>query len=679
MENLEKIRNIGIIAHIDAGKTSTTEGMLFYSGLTHRYGHIDDGTTVMDYLEEERSRGITIKAAAATVPWRDCLIHLIDTPGHIDFTAEVERSLRVSDGAVVIFSGVEGVEAQSEKVWRQAARYRVPKIAFVNKLDRLGASFPRVRDEINRKFGDCALALQLPIGIESDFCSIVDLVQNQLITFAGEANEQVQRQAVPETLVEEVAAAREALFERLADFSDAIAERYLEGVEIPVAELKATIRELTLHNRLVPLFVGSAKNGIGLQPLLDAVVDYLPAPSDFAEIPAFRVKDGQAVSIEPDEQAPFAGLIFKVVAGTSVDLLYLRTYSGQVQAKAHLINSRTGEKVSAKQILRLFAKNTESLEQVGPGDIVGLLGPRNCGTGDTLCDSRHSVAFERMQFPEPVISMAVEPKSSRDKDRLDESLELLCREDPTLTLGRDSDTGQRLLSGMGELHLEINFKRLADEFKVPVRAGAPRVAYRETFKAARTISADFHKFLGDLELQAGVSIDFRPFAQARGQEVFSIESRLERERDLPKSYVRAARQALEDGLKTGGNSGYSLIYVEAELRELKVYPDKTTENAVVGAVLQAVDRAIVEIGTTVLEPLMRLEILSPEANVGDITSYLQPRRALIQEMISLGDQKRILCEVPLSEMFGFGKALPKLTGGRGSFTMEPCGYQPREA
>ncbi len=676
MQNLELIRNIGIIAHIDAGKTSTTEGMLFYSGLTHRYGHIDDGTTVMDFLDEERTRGITIKAAAATFSWHDHLIHLIDTPGHIDFTAEVERSLRVSDGAVVIFSGVEGVEAQSEKVWNQAAHYQVPKIAFINKLDRLGASFTRVLSEIDDKFRRCAVALQVPVGIENDFHAVADILTGQLITFSGEYNEKVERTPLPSELENEVREYREKLIERLADYSDEVAELYLESRDIPLALLKKTIREMTVNNHIVPVLAGSAKNEIGVQPLMDAVIDYLPSPEDCGKISAVRVKDEQPTEARPDESAPFSGLIFKVTAGTSADLLYLRTYSGSLQAGTRLVNSRTGDKVSAKQLLRLFARNTESIERVGPGDIVGLIGPRYCGTGDTLCDSRHLIAFETMQFPDPVISMAVEPHSSREKDRLDESLELLIREDPTLTLGRDEDTGQRLLSGMGELHLEINLKRLEEEFNVPIRAGAPRVAYRETLKAERTISTEFHKFLGELELQCGVEVRFRPSDRTRGQETFNISSRLERQRELPKNLARAARQSLEAGLYTGGNSGYSLIYVEAELISLEAHPEKTTVNAVTGAVLQVVNQAIREIGTIVLEPLMYLEILAPKDSVGDISSFLQPRRALIQDMISLGDTERILCEVPLAEMFGFGKALPKLTGGRGSFTMEPCGYQP---
>ena len=672
MQDLQSIRNIGIIAHIDAGKTTTTEGMLYFSGRTHRVGSIDQGTTVMDFLPEERSRGITIVAAAATIPWGDHLLHLIDTPGHIDFTAEVERSLRVIDGAVVIFSGVEGVEAQSEKVWRQADHYGVPKLAFVNKLDRVGASFHRVLGEINGKFGDRALPLQEPVGVEDQFDTLVDLVSFELVSFSGERNENVARAPVPDDLRESMAERRDAMLERLADESDEIAALFLEGGEIPVDVLQRTIRELTLRGAVVPVLLGTAKRLIGVQPLMDAVIAYMPSPADCDAIPAHRVKDDAADVLHPDEAAPFAGLIFKVVADTSADLLYLRTYAGSLKVGATLTNSRTREKVRAKQILRLYAKKSEPLRQVGPGDIVGLIGPRGCGTGDTLCEQRHLVAFEKITFPEPVISIAVEPRFSRDKDKLDDALALLCREDPTLTAARDEETGQRLLSGMGELHLEIELKRLSADFNLETKMGAPRVAYRETLKGLSHQKAVFSRTLGETELYAEAEVAFRILP--RGQETFLVENKL-RGGTVPKNFAAVAEGALSGGLRTGGNHGYPLIYVAAELLALKIHPEKTTEGAVVGAVLATIDQAIRNAGTVVLEPLMHLEILTPEETVGEISMYLQPRRAVIHGMTAVGQAKRIACEVPLAEMFGFGKALPKLSGGRASFSMEPCGYQ----
>ena len=673
MDDLTHIRNISIIAHIDAGKTSTSEGMLYYTGLTHRIGSIDEGTTVLDYLPEERDRGITIVSAAATLPWREHLIHLIDTPGHIDFTAEVERSLRVIDGAVVIFSGVEGVEAQSEKVWHQADRYHVPRLAFINKLDRIGASFSRVLAEVNHKFAGSALALQYPVGMENEFRGVVDLVSWEFIRFAGDNNEEVLREAVPAELAAAAAPQREAMIERLADASDEITALFLEGREIPPALLCRVIREQTLRNKLVPVLTGSAKKRMGIQPLLDAVLAYLPSPLDCPSVPAVKVKDGSPLTVEPDPAAPFAGLIFKVMAGTSADLLYLRTYTGSLKVNSTLFNSRTREKVRVKQILRLFAKNTEQLEQVGPGDIVGLIGPQDCGTGDTLCDMHRPVAFEKIQFPEPVISIAVEPKYSRDKDRLDQALKLMCREDPTLFLAFDDETGQRLFSGMGELHLEINLGRLSRDFGVEAKIGEPRVAYRETFTAEHLIKAVFAKSVGETEFWAEATVAFRPLP--RREQFFVIGNRCRNRQNLPKAMVEAAEQALNDGLRTGGARGYPLIYVSAELLELGIAPDKTTEAAVAGAVLQAIEMAIREIGTTVLEPVMRLEVVTPDDSIGEITGYLQPRRAVIHQMTALASGRRISCEVPLAEMFGFGKALPKLSGGRASFTMEPCGYQ----
>lgn len=675
MDDIQKIRNIGIIAHIDAGKTTTTEGLLYYSGLSHRYGSIDDGTTIMDFLPEERTRGITIMAAAATLPWGEHLIHLIDTPGHIDFTAEVERSLRVMDGAVVVFSGVEGVEAQSEKVWRQADGYGVPKIAFINKLDRIGASFARVQSEINEKFGNCAVSVQAPVGIEEEFHAILDLVDEELITFSGENNAEVKREPIPQDLEEEANALREEMIERLADASDAIAMAYLEGDTLDSDTLKSEIRRLTILREIVPVLLGSGKKHIGIQPLGAAVIDYLPSPLDVGAVSAMPVRgrEGETVDLLPDPEKPFAGLIFKVTASSTSDLFYMRTYTGTLKANSQLVNARTGAKVRAKQVFKIYAKSTEAMEEVGPGDIVGLVGLKNCSIGDTLCEPRQVVTLEQIKFPEPVISMAVEPRLSKDKDKLDEALSMLCREDQTFGVTRDEDTGQRLVSGMGELHLEINVKRLAEQFGLNVRVGEPRVAYRETFCGQTTERVVFERAIGETELYAEVEVAFKPLS--RGEELFSVENRLRGAKAIPKALVACAEKALADGLRTGGNHGYPLIYLSAQLNDLKVQTGKTTEGAIVGAVLQSIDQAINRVGTTVLEPVMRLEILGPEETVGEVSMYLQPRRAIIHNIVLVNEARKITVEVPLGEMFGFGKSLPRLTGGRGSFSMEPCGYQ----
>ncbi len=672
MQSIDKIRNISIIAHIDAGKTSTTEGFLYYSGLTHRYGNIDDGTTVMDFLPEERARGITIAAAAASIPWKDYMFHLIDTPGHIDFTAEVERSLRVIDGAAVIFSAAEGVEAQSEKVWRQADNYNVPKIAFVNKMDRIGASFNRTVEEINAKFADCAAPIYLPDGVEDSFKGMIDVITKEYVSFSGERNAEVVRSPLPAEFEDCWAEAYEELINKVSDYSDEVAELYLSEEEISRELLVSELRRLTIERKVVPVLVGSAKKNLGVQLLADAVIDFLPSPLDIPIHRGYDVKTEEPIEVECDEKKPFSGLIFKVNASTTADLFYIRIYSGTLKANQNLINARTGEKIRPKQLFKIYAKTTEQIEEAGLGDIVGMVGLKNCGIGDTLCDPKRLVSFEKIQFPEPVISMVVEPKFSKDKDKLNEVLDLLCREDQTLHRSIAEDTGQHLLSGMGELHLEVNLKRINTDFNLEIRQGEPRVAYRETLCGSATEHVVFERVLGDTPIYAEVTCEFAPMAP--GDAFFNIQNKV-RTPGIPKAFLASAERALRDGLHTGGLSGYPLIYVNATLLDLKFNPDTTTEGAVAGAVLQCIDTMLPKVGTAILEPLMHLEILAPEETVGEISMYLQPRRAVINDMESLGPMKKIICKVPLAEMFGFGKALPQLSGGRGSFSMEPSGYQ----
>ena len=674
MSELSNIRNLGIIAHIDAGKTSTTEGLLFFSGLTHRYGNIDEGTTVMDFLPDERARGITIMAAAAVIPWGSYEYHLIDTPGHIDFTAEVERSLRAIDGAVVIFSAVEGVEAQSEKVWHQADGYGVPKIAFVNKMDRIGASYSRTCQEIDEKFGGVALPMQFPDGEESDFHGMVDLLAMEYLQFTGDRHEVVQRIPVPEELLKDAEAAREALLEKLSDHSDEIANLFLEGAEIPLELLHGEIRRLTLSRKLVPVFLGSAKREIGVQPLADAIGLYLPSPVDVKEYPAVDRRTGKETAVHADPKEPFAGFIFKINASNTADLFFLRIYSGTLHGNDQLVNARTGEKVRAKQLYRIYAKSTEQIQEAGPGDIVGLTGLKDCGIGDTLCAPQRVLSFGGIAFPEPVISMVVEPKFSKDKDKLDDALNLLCREDQTLRRSTAEETGQRVVSGMGELHLEVSLKRVSTDFGVDIRTGEPRVAYRETLLKPATIHAVFNKTIGDAVFYAEVTVDFSPME--RTGEPFEITD--ETRGVIPRALTEAALQALGDGLKTGGLQGYPMIFVKASLKDLKFAQETTTPGAVAGAVNDAITQAFQQAGTVVLEPVMKLEVLAPEDTVGEISMYLQPRRAIISDMVQVGTMRKIICQVPLAEMFGFGKALPRLSGGRGSFSLEPSGYQEKQ-
>ncbi len=671
MSDLSKIRNLGIIAHIDAGKTSTTEGLLFFSGQTHRYGNIDDGNTVMDFLPDERARGITIMAAAAVIPWRDFEYHLIDTPGHIDFTAEVERSLRAIDGAVVIFSAVEGVEAQSEKVWHQADGYNVPKIAFVNKMDRIGASYSRTCEEINEKFGGVALPMQLPDGEESMFHGMVDLLTMEYLQFQGEDNETINRIPVPAELSDAATAAREALVEKVADNSDEVAELFLGGEEVPLELLQKEIRRLTLERKLVPVFLGSAKREIGVQPLADAIGDYLPSPLDIPEYPATDRRTGKETVVHSDPKEAFAGFIFKINASNTADLFFLRIYSGVLHSNEQLINGRTGEKVRTKQLYRIYAKSTEQINEAGPGDIVGLSGLKDCGIGDTLCAPQRVVSFGGIVFPEPVISMVVEPKLSKDKEKLDDALALLCREDQTLQRSTAEETGQRVVSGMGELHLEVSLKRVSTDFGVEIRTGEPRVAYRETLVQATTVHTEFNKTIGDQVFYAEVTVNFAPME--RNGEPFEITDKTRGA--IPRALLDSGIQALNDGLRTGGLQGYPMIFVKAELTDLKFSQETTTPGAVAGAINDAILQAFQQAGTVVLEPVMKLEVLAPEDTVGEISMYLQPRRAIISDMLQIGVMRKIICQVPLAEMFGFGKALPRLSGGRGSFSLEPSGYQ----
>ncbi|NOY74262.1 MAG: GTP-binding protein, partial [Kiritimatiellaeota bacterium] len=667
---LNEIRNVGIIAHIDAGKTTTTERFLYYSGKTHRIGEVDNGNTVMDYLDEERERGITIVAASASFPWtsdgNSQLIHLIDTPGHIDFTAEVERSLRVCDGAVVIFSAVEGVEAQSEKVWRQSSKYKLPKIAFINKLDRMGASYARVRAEMQEKFNDVTICpIQMPVGEESTLEGIVDLIDGNFLWFEGDDGSDVRSEDIPDDLKNDFEVAREEMLAILADYSDIIAEAYLEERAIDSETLVREIRGLAIQGDIVPLFAGSAKKNIGIQPLLDGIVRYLPNPEERGVVQAVNPSSGAVEEIGIDD-SDFTGLVFKVLAGGSADLLYIRSYSGVLRLNDKLLNPRTGEKIKVKRLLRLYSKNVEPVDEIGAGDIAGVIGPAGVATGDTLCSPSHPLLLESITFPDPIISIAVEPKSSKDKDRLDEVLRILCREDPTLQAVTHETTGQRLLSGMGELHLEINCDRLRNEFKIEAKFGMQQVAFRETLLNPAKVRGEFKKTIADQEVWAEVEIELEPAPKL--PEGLAVSSELPK--NLPLEWRESASSTLLNGMKTGGNWGYPLIYIKALITELKGDSTKTTDAAVAGAVLDALHAALGH-GTKLLEPLVRLEILAPENVIGEITGYIQARRAVIHGIDDAGPSKKLLCEVPLAEMFGFGTALPKLSGGRASFSMEP--------
>lgn len=667
---LQRIRNIGIIAHIDAGKTTVSERFLYYSGKTHRVGDIDDGTTVLDFLEEERERGITITAAAASFDWNGHLIHLIDTPGHIDFTAEVERAIRVIDGAVVIFSGVEGVEAQSEKVWHQSERHQVPKIAFVNKLDRLGASFQRTVEEIEKKFSHIrSVPLQIPSGSESSLSGVADLVSMKILEFSGEDGASVNVSEIPEDMILAASEARIRMLSAVAELSEKIADLFLADAEIPEELLRSEIRSLVIQNKFCPILCGSAKKNIGIQPLLDAVCTYLPSPEDRRYIKGMHPKDLSEVTVDC-HSGHFCGLIFKIFSTSGVELYYMRIYSGKLSCNDTVMNPRTGDKIRVKRIMRLYAGNIESIDSAGTGDIIGLSGISNVVTGDTLCSVGKPILLERISFPEPVISMAVEPKSSKDKDKLDDALAILLKEDPTLSIKTHESTGQRIISGMGELHLEISTKRLKDEFRVDIRTGAPRVAYRETIPEMRSICGTCDKVLGELKLSAEVEFTLSP---GDGKSPPEISCR--HKGQIPTSWVESAETTMRNALSTGGNHGYPLISINAHIADIRSPNEKNAESAVAAAVMDGVRQAV-SAGTVMLEPLMKLEVIALEDSIGEINAYLQSRRAAITGLDDFQGCKRLLCEVPLAELFGFSKSLPRLSGGRASFTMEPCGYQP---
>ncbi|HRR29081.1 MAG TPA: GTP-binding protein, partial [Victivallales bacterium] len=580
----------------------------------------------------------------------------------------------VIDGAIVIFSAVEGVEAQSEKVWRQSDKYNLPRIAFINKLDRFGASFKRTLEQMKKKFPNkVMIPIQIPDGEENNFNGIIDLIRKKNIKFLEEDGSKLLE---TDLSIEEAnfKKAFDDMLSALSDFSDKIAEEFLSTGDVNEKLLFCEIRKLVIEGKIVPVLCGSAKKNIGIQPLLDAIVRYLPSPEDRPVFQAYTLKENKLIECSYKDNE-FRGLVFKIIASNSGDLLYLRTYSGNLKLGDVLLNPRTGEKVKAKRLLRLFSKNIEAINECGPGDIIGLIGPSNTFTGDTLCSQHKAVLLEKIIFPEPVISMALEPKNSKDKDKLEFALNTICREDPTLFYKKNEATGQMILSGMGELHLEISTNKLRKEFHVEFRCGEPQVAYRETLSSIVETEGIFDRMIGENRYYATVKIKFEPIMRLENglEAIIQIKNK----ESINLSWIKAAEQTLINSLKTGGNLGYPLLYLRAIIIEL-TGNESTNESAVSAAVMDAVNKAI-KTGTKVLEPIVKVEIISPEQYIGDINGSLQARRALINGIESIGGElKKLVCEVPLSEMFGFSKSLPKLSGGRASFTMEPYGYQPVE-
>ncbi|MGD8451278.1 MAG: elongation factor G [Phycisphaerae bacterium] len=675
MEDLSKIRNLGIAAHIDAGKTTTTERVLYYSGVIHRMGDVDDGTTVTDFDEEEQQRGITIYSAAVTFPWRDCRVNLIDTPGHVDFTAEVERSLRVLDGAVIVFDAKEGVEAQSETVWRQADKYHVPRICFINKMDKTGADFEHAVGTLTTRLAAHPIAIQWPIGRENSFRGHIDLLRMRAIMYRGGDGRTFEETDIPADMLDEANQQRHVLEEKVAEFDEALMEKYVEGTPPTEEELRAALRRGTVGLQCQPVLCGSALRYMGVQPLLDAVCDYLPSP---LEVPPVTGHDPQKpdklIKRKCDPGEPLAALVFKVIADAHSDLHYIRVYSGVLKAGMRVTNVGRNKKENVPQLFRMFAKRREKVMAAYCGDIVAAVGMRETLTGDTLCEARGPVLLERIEFPETVIRMAIEPKSSSDRDKLVNALTMLARSDPTFEFHVDAETGQTLIAGMGELHLEIVCHRLSRDYNVPVRVGKPRVAYRE----AVTVPADSE---GRLIRQAGgrgqfavVRLRVEPFEPEPGQEHFQFCNQLAAGTLRPQ-FLPAIEQGARDAARSGALGGYPLINVRVTLLDAEEHSTDSTEIAFESAAALAVHRGVEQAGPVLLEPIMKVEVVTPEEYFGPINGDLAQRRATITATGTRARNRVITAEVPLATMFGYATQVRSLSQGRASYAMEPCRYE----
>ncbi len=665
---LDRIRNIGIIAHIDAGKTTVTERVLFYTGHTHRLGNVDEGTTVTDFMPQERERGITIQSAAITCEWHDHQVNIIDTPGHIDFTAEVQRSLRVLDGGVVVFDAVAGVEPQSETVWRQANRYQVPRICFANKMDRVGADYWRTIKTIAQRLQANPIAVQVPIGHEANFCGMVDLVENRAIVYCGEDHTSPAVTDVPVDMRNEVAQRREQMIEQLALVDDEIAEHYLDGKELAPDMLRAALRHATLSGRAVPVLCGTALRNKGVQPLLDAVVHYLPSPGDVPPPIGTNPQTGEEVVCDVDPAEPTSALVFKINTDPYIGrLAYLRVYSGAVRRGDALLNGNTGKRERIGRLVRMYADRREEVEAVQAGDIGVVLGLKNTTTGETLCDESRPVRLEEITFPAPVIELAVEPRTKADQDRLGLALQRLVDEDPTLQVRQDERLGQTILAGMGELHLEVVLDRLHREFNVGARVGQPQVAYYETITRPGRAEGRLVKQTGGHGQFAVVELEVEPLPPGSGN-VF--ENKIVGGA-VPRQFISAIEAGVRDGLARGVIGDHPIIDVQVRLVDGKSHDVDSSEQAFHTAASMGVRSAVSKAGPVLLEPIMRVEVLTPEEYLGDVIGDLSSRAASITGIDSRnGSGQSVLAHVPLASMFGYATALRSRTQGRGLFVME---------
>ena len=671
---IEKYRNIGIMAHIDAGKTTTTERILYYTGKSYKIGEVHEGTATMDWMEQEQERGITITSAATTAFWRDHRVNIIDTPGHVDFTIEVERSLRVLDGAVTVFDSVAGVEPQSETVWRQADKYKVPRICFVNKMDRIGANFYRCVDMIKDRLGAKPLVLNMPIGVESDYAGIVDLVENRAVIWEDDSlGASFHFEDIPDDLKDQAAELRQTLLDTAVEMDDTVMEAYLEGTEPTPDQLRACIRKGTLAFKFVPVLCGSAFKNKGVQTLLDAVVDFLPSPIDVAEVQGHKVDSDEIDTRPTNDEAPFSALAFKIMTDPFVgSLTFARIYSGTLLAGSYVQNSVKNQKERVGRMLLMHANNREEIKEANAGDIVALVGLKNTTTGDTLCDPAKPIVLERMEFPEPVIEVAVEPKSKADQEKMSTALQRLAQEDPSFRVAVDAESGQTVIKGMGELHLEILVDRMKREFKVDANVGAPQVAYRETITQRAEIDYTHKKQTGGSGQYARVKLVFEPLPAGSG---YQFESAVIGG-TVPREYIPGVEKGLNASKETGVIAGFPVIDFKATLIDGAYHDVDSSVLAFEIAARAAFREGLPKARPALLEPIMKVEVVTPEDYMGDVIGDLNSRRGQIQGMDSRGNAQVIAAMVPLANMFGYVNTLRSMSQGRAQYSMHFDHYDP---
>ncbi|MCF2148760.1 elongation factor G [Desmonostoc muscorum LEGE 12446] len=668
---LEKVRNIGIAAHIDAGKTTTTERILFYSGIIHKIGEVHEGTAVTDWMEQERERGITITAAAISTSWKDHQINIIDTPGHVDFTIEVERSMRVLDGVIAVFCSVGGVQPQSETVWRQADRYKVPRIAFINKMDRTGANFYKVHEQMRDRLRANAIAIQLPIGSENDFQGIVDLVKQCAYIYANDQGTDIQETDIPAEMQAQVEEYRTKLVEAVAETDDTLMSKYFDGEELTADEIAAALRKGTIAGTIVPVLCGSAFKNKGVQLMLDAVVDYLPAPS---EVPAIQgiLPNGDTVERRADDNEPLAALAFKIMADPYGRLTFVRVYSGVLKKGSYVLNATKNKKERISRLVLMKADDRQDVDELRAGDLGAALGLKDTLTGDTICDDASPVILESLFIPEPVISVAVEPKTKNDMDKLSKALQSLSEEDPTFRVNVDPETNQTVIAGMGELHLEILVDRMLREFKVEANVGAPQVAYRETIrKAVNKIEGKFIRQSGGKGQYGHVVIDLEPGEPGTG---FEFVSKIVGG-SVPKEYIGPAEQGMKESCESGVLAGYPLIDVKATLIDGSYHDVDSSEMAFKIAGSMAMKEAVLKASPVLLEPMMKVEVEVPEDFIGNVIGDLISRRGQIESQSTEQGLAKVASKVPLATMFGYATDIRSKTQGRGIFTMEFSHYE----